>query len=54
MNKDIDQKAREIQTTLQIIHQEGGLSKSENELIALHSLVSMALIMAFYILFLFQ
>lgn len=27
VNKDIDQKAREIQTTLQIIHQEGGLSK---------------------------
>ncbi|XP_034255669.1 translin [Thrips palmi] len=27
VNKDIDQKAREIQTTLQIIHQEGGLTK---------------------------
>ncbi|XP_026281261.1 translin isoform X1 [Frankliniella occidentalis] len=28
VNKDIDQKTREIQTTLQIIHHEGGLLKS--------------------------
>ncbi|KAJ1519518.1 hypothetical protein ONE63_004800 [Megalurothrips usitatus] len=27
VNKDIDQKTREIQTSLQIIHQDGGLSK---------------------------